>query len=238
MPTLVAVCRVHRLLPDPGSVGVTAIDKRPVAGPVGVRALGLYGDVQADRKDHGGADKALYAYAEEAARAWEDELGREVVPGLFGENLRTAGLDVDGAELGERWRVGGRVLLEVTMPRTPCATFGRRLGEQHWVRRFTERGLPGAYLRVLQRGSVTAGDAVEVVHRPGHGVSVAGFLADPARHAARVLALAEEGAVDVAADVLAVARRAAAQGSGEPAARGGGEAAARGSGEAAATITR
>ena len=196
--TLLAVCRVHQLLPDAGTVGTTAIDKRPVQGPVGVRPLGLYADVQADRKDHGGRDKAVYAYSEESARAWAAELGYEVTPGLFGENLRTAGLDVDGALIGERWRIGEEVVVEVTMPRTPCATFGRRLGEQRWVRRFSARGLPGAYLRVVTGGELAAGDAVEVVARPAHGVSVAGLFADPAAGAAALLAARDAGDLDLA----------------------------------------
>lgn len=188
--SLLAVCRVHALRPDPGTVGVTAIDKRPVAGPVLVRPHGLFADVQADRKDHGGLDKAVYAYAQESADTWSAQLGREVVPGLFGENLRTSGVDVDGAVIGERWQVGPEgsgPLLEVTMPRTPCATFGRHLGEERWVRRFTQGGLPGAYLRVLSGGSLAAGDAVRVVHRPAHGVSVGGWFRRPVPASARAL---------------------------------------------------
>jgi MOSC domain-containing protein YiiM len=124
---LVAVCRVHALLPDRGN-GVTAIDKRPVTSSVRVRPLGLFGDVQAERQHHGGIDQAVYAYAEEDALRLATLLGREVTPGLFGENLRTRGVDVTGAVIGERWRVGENVLLEVTYPRTPCGTFERRMG--------------------------------------------------------------------------------------------------------------
>ncbi|WP_206691063.1 MOSC domain-containing protein [Quadrisphaera sp. INWT6] len=146
MGTLLAVCRVHQLLPDPGVFGVTAIDKRPVGGPVRVRPFGVWGDVQADRADHGGRDKALYAYAQEAADRWAAELEREVPPGTFGENLRTSGVDVDGAEVGERWSVGAdpatALVVEVTMPRTPCATFARRMREERWVRRFARSGRP------------------------------------------------------------------------------------------------
>ncbi len=54
----------------------TAIWKAPVAGPVAVRGVNLDGDDQADRSVHGGPDKAVYAYAIEETRAWEDELGR------------------------------------------------------------------------------------------------------------------------------------------------------------------
>ncbi|GAA1978538.1 hypothetical protein GCM10009718_13940 [Isoptericola halotolerans] len=176
MGELLAVCRVHQLLPDAGSVGITAIDKRPVEGRVKAGAYGLYADVQADRAHHGGLDQAVYAYAAEDVTFWEPELGREIPPGLFGENLRTRGLDVSGALIGERWRIG-TVVLEVTQPRTPCATFARRLGSPpRWVRRFTEANRTGAYLRVVEAGELGAGDAVEIVSRPAHGVSAADWF--------------------------------------------------------------
>lgn len=193
MSVLVAVCRVHQLLPDDDAVGVTAIDKRPVRGPVKVNALGVYGDVQADRKYHGGRDKAVYAYAEESALVWAEQLGTDVPPGRFGENLRTRGVAVDDAVIGERWQVGGTVVLEVTCPRTPCRTFGSFLGERSWPRRFTAVGLPGAYLRVVTRGTVEAGDAVQVVHRPSHGVTVARWFTDRSRDDARALLAAAAG---------------------------------------------
>lgn len=176
MAELLAVCRVYVLHPDPGPVGVTAIDKRPVEGRVKVRPYGLYADVQADRANHGGLDQAVYAYAQEDADHWSAELGREVTPGLFGENLRISGLDVNGAVIGERWQIGS-ALLEVTQPRTPCATFGRRLDEPRWVRRFTQANRTGAYLRVVENGDLGAGDTVDVVHHPLHGVTVADWFA-------------------------------------------------------------
>jgi len=172
MSLVTAVCRVDRLLPDPGTIGVTAIDKRPVDGAVRVRPLGLYADVQADRKHHGGADQAVYAYADEDAAFFADLLGRDVPPGLFGENLRTSGVDVTGAVTGERWRIGETLELEVTIPRIPCGTFARRMGVARWVKRFTEAGRPGAYLRVVRSGPVSAGDPVVVAHRPDHGVTI------------------------------------------------------------------
>ncbi len=76
--TVDAVCVVHQLTPDPGSVGTTAIDKRPVEGPVRVRALGLHGDVQTDRAHHGGPEKAVYAYAAADAAWWAEALGRDL----------------------------------------------------------------------------------------------------------------------------------------------------------------
>ncbi|MPV37201.1 MOSC domain-containing protein [Georgenia subflava] len=176
------VCRVADLHPDAGTVGVTAIDKRPVSGPVKVGTYGLYGDVQADRKHHGGPEKAVYAFAQAEADHWAAELGEDVPAGRFGENLRVAGAVVEDAEIGERWRVGPTLELEVTGPRTPCATFGRWLHQDGWVRRFSERAHPGVYLRVLTTGEVTAGDEVSVTHRPGHGVTVRDWFTrqDPA----------------------------------------------------------
>ncbi|WP_285114594.1 MOSC domain-containing protein [Leifsonia sp. fls2-241-R2A-40a] len=175
MAEILAVCRVEQLLPDSG-IGVTAIDKRPVEKRLRVRPLGLFGDVQADRKHHGGASKALYAYAEEDARFWAEELGYDIPPGRFGENLRTGGIDVNGAEIGERWAIGDELVVEVTCPREPCATFQRRMKEPQWVKRFTAEGRPGAYLSVVKSGSVGAGDGIRVLSRPGHGVTVASWF--------------------------------------------------------------
>lgn len=185
MSLVTAVCRVDRLLPDSGMIGITAIDKRPVDGPVRVRPLGLYADVQADRKHHGGEDQAVYAYADEDAAHFADLLDRPIPAGLFGENLRTSGIDVTGAVTGERWLVGDTLLLEVTIPRIPCGTFARRLRVDKWVKRFTEEGRPGAYFRVVKSGPVAAGDPITVLERPDHGVTIgdmfAGLTPDQAR---------------------------------------------------------
>ncbi|MEU5364767.1 MOSC domain-containing protein [Streptomyces sp. NPDC005925] len=161
--------------------GLTGIDKRPADGPVrvaapgpkGAGASGLAGDAVCDTRHHGGDHQAVYAMAREDLDQWERELGRTLANGTFGENLTTAGVDVSGALIGERWRVGPDVVLEVASGRIPCRTFQGHLGEERWVRRFTERGAPGAYLRVIEPGEIRAGDAVEVVHRPVHDVTVA-----------------------------------------------------------------
>lgn len=195
--TLLAVCRLHALAPDASIFGLTGIDKRPVEGPVKVTKYGLYADIQVDRKSHGGLDKALYAYAQHDAELWQENLGYPVPPGLFGENLRIADLDVNNALIGEQWRIGAGVLVEVTMPRTPCATFQRRLDEPQWVKRFTAAGRVGPYLRVLETGTIEAGDPVEVVHRPAHGVSVAAWFAGPTPEL--VEALLREPDLDLAA---------------------------------------
>ncbi|NDL60128.1 MOSC domain-containing protein [Phytoactinopolyspora mesophila] len=188
MPQVTAVCRVHRLMPDAGTVGITAIDKRPVEEPVRVRSLGLYSDIQADRENHGGVDQAVYAYADEDASWWAAELGRDVPPGLFGENLRTTGLPTSDAVVGEQWTIGADgLVLEATMPRTPCATFARRIGEKRWVRRFAEVAATGAYLRVVSNGLVRAGDRIEVSRRPSHGVTIREVFTGPTADQAHAL---------------------------------------------------
>lgn len=183
MPRLLAACVVHQLLPDAGTVGATAIDKRAVDGPVKVGPYGLYADVQADRKHHGGLEKALYAYAQEDAEYWATELGRELPLGFFGENLRTEGIDVNAALIGERWRIGERVEVEVTMPRTPCQTFARHVGGDEargWVKRFSSERRLGPYLRVVTGGRVQAGDEIVVVHRPEGAPTILDGYRDPA----------------------------------------------------------
>ena len=159
----------------------TGIDKQPVGGPVGVAApgakgtgaVGLAGDRAYDVQHHGGADQAVYAFAREDLDWWEAELGRPLSSGTFGENLTTVGLDVNGALIGERWRVGESVVLEVSCPRLPCLTFQGWLGEPGWIKRFTNAAAPGAYLRVIEPGDICAGDSIEVIHRPDHDVTVA-----------------------------------------------------------------
>ena len=161
--------------------GLTGIDKRPVAGPVRVAApgpkgtggSGVAGDTICELRHHGGDDQAVYAVAREDLDGWERELDRRLGNGSFGENLTTEGLDVSGAKIGERWRIGTGLVLEVTCGRIPCATFQGHLGEKGWVRRFTRKGEPGAYLRVIEPGEIRAGDLIEIVHRPDHEVTVA-----------------------------------------------------------------
>ncbi|MCX5439096.1 MOSC domain-containing protein [Streptomyces sp. NBC_00569] len=161
--------------------GVTGIDKRPVPGPVrvaapgpkGIGASGLEGDAVCDMRHHGGDDQAVYAFAREDLDEWQGTLGHALRNGSFGENLTTEGVDVSGAKIGERWRVGPDLVLEVASGRIPCRTFQGHLAEKGWVRRFTARAAPGAYLRVIEPGAIRAGDTIEIVHRPDHEVTVA-----------------------------------------------------------------
>ncbi|WP_018252673.1 MOSC domain-containing protein [Salinispora mooreana] len=173
-------------------VGVTGINKQPVDGPVAVRApgpkttglhSGLVGDQIFDIEHHGGDDQAVYAYAREDYDWWEAQLGRVLPGGIFGENLTTVGVDVNDAVIGEIWRIGDQLELQPTFGRIPCATFQAKMAEPQWVKRFTRENRPGAYLRVVRPGEVTAGDPVSVLHRPAHGVTIAAvfhaYLTEP-----------------------------------------------------------
>ncbi|MGZ4579937.1 MAG: MOSC domain-containing protein [Nocardioidaceae bacterium] len=159
-----------------GNLRRTAIRKSPVTGPVRVRELGLDGDQVADTEHHGGTYQAVYAFAQEDLDFWSEQLGETVPPGLFGENLTTAGIDVNEAVVGERWRIG-TALLQVTEVRIPCNVFKNWLGVRGydntvWVKRFTAEGRPGPYLRVLEEGTLRVGDPITVEHPPAHGVTV------------------------------------------------------------------
>lgn len=143
----------------------SAIWKSPVAGRVAARGVNLVGDDQADRRAHGGPDKAVYAYAVEDLDWWAEQIGRTLQYGELGENLTTKGIDVNGAPVGERWAIGTTVL-EVSEPRVPCWKLGVRMNDKLFPRRFTEALRPGALLRILVEGDVGAGDEIRVIERP------------------------------------------------------------------------
>jgi MOSC domain-containing protein YiiM len=189
--SVTAVCITMAVKPRTASTkALTGIDKRAV-GAVTLTATGVEGDRVLDTRFHGGVDKAVYAYADEDADWWAAQLGTEIPPGRFGENLRTRGIDVTGAIIGERWEIGD-VLLEVSEPRVPCATFQHHMDDRSgWVRRFTQAGRTGAYLRVLQEGEVAAGAPVVVRDRPSHGISIGKWFADADADAAQALLAAQ-----------------------------------------------
>src|SRR6266536_1893660 len=149
----------------------SAIWKTPTAGRIAARGVNLAGDDQADRAAHGGPDKAVYVYAVEDERWWEQEIGRPLAYGEFGENLTTEGIEANDALIGERWEIGTTVL-EVSEPRIPCWRFGVRMNDQLFPRRFTEALRPGTYLRLVDEGDVGAGDEIQVVGRPDHDVTI------------------------------------------------------------------
>ena len=161
---------------------LTGIDKVPTSQSVLVRAPGtkqdglgggLVGDTVCDRLNHGGDTQAVYAYAREDLDHWESVLGRGLPGGVFGENLTTTGVDINGAVIGERWRIGDELELAVSVPRIPCGTFRGWIAERGWLRTFARAAMPGTYLSVVSPGYVRAGDALTVVSRPAHGVTIA-----------------------------------------------------------------
>jgi MOSC domain-containing protein YiiM len=149
----------------------TAIRKAPVDGPRHVAGINVDGDDQADRRVHGGPTKAVYAYAVEDYAWWSEELDRPLGPGSFGDNLTIEGLDPGSAVVGERWRVRGAVL-RVTEPRVPCFKLGMVMGDAGFVDRFGAADRPGTYLAIDEAGEVGAGDPIEVVSVPDHGLTI------------------------------------------------------------------
>ncbi|WP_415648439.1 MOSC domain-containing protein [Stackebrandtia soli] len=159
----------------------TGIDKRAVSGrvavaapgPIGTGAVGLAGDRVFDVEFHGGDDQALYAYAKEDYDYWASRVEIPLHPGIFGENLTTGGLPVSNARIGDRWRIGCDVIVEVSTPRIPCGTFRGWMDIKGWLRTFTLAQRPGTYLRVISPGTIGAGDPVAIELRRDHEVTVA-----------------------------------------------------------------
>jgi MOSC domain-containing protein YiiM len=156
--------------------GRSGIDKRPAAGLVRLEVDGVAGDTICDTRNHGGPEQAVYAYSVDDLAFWAAELQRSIGPGNVGENLTLSGVDCSHAVVGERWQVGD-AMLRVTGPRTPCRVFAGFLDVPDLVKRFFAAGRPGAYLAVERPGAVAAGDAVTLLDRPAHGVTVADLMA-------------------------------------------------------------
>jgi MOSC domain-containing protein YiiM len=170
----------------------SAIWKQPVRGPVQVAGVNLAGDDQADRRVHGGADKAVYAYASEDYDWWASVTG-PLRPGTFGENLTTGGLDLTTSGIGDRWRVGSAVL-EVSQPRMPCFKLGIRMGDDDFPTRFEDARRPGVYLRIITSGAIGVGDRIEVTPAEPPAVTV-GDLVDPAVADATLQLVADDARV-------------------------------------------
>jgi MOSC domain-containing protein YiiM len=154
-----------------GRIVRTGIWKQPLSGRVALVGVNFAGDDQADRTVHGGADKAVYAYAREDYDFWRKEEGVATQPGLFGENLTLEGLDLSNVIVGERWRVG-TAMLEIAQPRLPCFKLGIRMGDPHFPKRFQRVARMGSYLRIIEEGDIGAGDTVQVTDRPQHGITL------------------------------------------------------------------
>jgi MOSC domain-containing protein YiiM len=154
-----------------GRAVTSAIWKVPVEGRVAVRGVNLAGDDQADRRVHGGPDKAVYSYAIEDYAWWSERLGVEVGAATFGENLTTEGIDLNACVIGTRWQVGSATL-EVAQPRQPCFKLGMRMGDAQFVDAFDDASRPGAYLRIIENGEISAGDTIVVGESPAHGFTI------------------------------------------------------------------
>jgi MOSC domain-containing protein YiiM len=152
----------------------TGIGKRPIAGSALLERERVVGDEIADLKNHGGPDRALYAYAAEDYAWWEGELGRPLAHGLFGENLTLTGIDVNGASIGERWRIGDAIV-RVTSPRIPCFKLAHVVGEANFVKRFAVAHRPGAYLAIERAAAIGTGDEVEILSRPEKRLTLRAF---------------------------------------------------------------
>jgi MOSC domain-containing protein YiiM len=172
----VSVGKVRPVGWDAGTLPATAIEKHPVDGPVRITSYGVEGNAWADTENHGDEWMRVYAYSMEDYEFWQRELGRDLAPGHFGEQLTTEGIDLNAALVGEVWRVG-TALLQTAHVRIPCQTFKGWMGhtgydDTAWVKRFTLAGRPGPYFRVLEEGVVEAGDAIVVEERPDHDVTI------------------------------------------------------------------
>jgi MOSC domain-containing protein YiiM len=150
----------------------TGIFKAPVAGRVRVRRLNLEGDQQADLTVHGGPNKAVYAYPSEHYAFWRDELRNELLWGMFGENLTTAGLNESEVYVGDRYQVGTAELV-VTQPRTPCYKLGIKFGDPRMIKRFLRSRRSGFYFAVAEEGEVEPGDGVKLLDRATNTISIA-----------------------------------------------------------------
>ncbi len=164
---------------DPsGRHDYTGIDKQPrelidvvKPGPNYGDGSGVVADSIGDQKHHGGADKAIYAFAREELDWWEDQLGRSLPSGSFGENLTTEGIVWKDVLINQRLRIGS-TLLEVSVPRQPCATFSGWIGERGWLKTFTQHGEAGAYLRVIEPGQINTGEKIELLDAPAHDITM------------------------------------------------------------------
>jgi MOSC domain-containing protein YiiM len=154
-----------------GRLAKSAIWKSPAVGRIAAKGVNLAGDEQADRKAHGGPDKAVYAYAVEDLRWWEQQIGRSLAYAELGENLTTEGIEVNNALIGEHWEIGTTVV-EVSEPRIPCWRLGVRMNDHLFPRTFTMAIRPGTYLRIVVEGDIGAGDKIRVVERPDHDLTI------------------------------------------------------------------
>jgi MOSC domain-containing protein YiiM len=166
-----------RILQRKERVETTGIFKFPRANSVKVTKLGLEGDVIVSKKHHGGPDQAIYVYGGEDYKWWSEQLGKEIAPGTFGENLTISELESARFNVGDMLHIAD-VTLQVSAPRIPCKTFAARMDDSLWVKKFRHAERPGLYCRVLKEGFVRAGDSVSVEGFTGETVSILDMFRD------------------------------------------------------------
>lgn len=167
--------------------GRTGIFKEPAKGPVRVGPLGLEGDAVLNAKHHGGPDQAVYLYRAEDYAWWSEQLGREVLPGTFGDNLTVQGLPAPGLGIGTRLQLP-ELLLEVTAPRIPCNTLTERMDDPGFAKKFIRAERPGIYLRVIEAGTVRSGEPITLLPAPDDPLTTLDLYRDSYRRldAARI----------------------------------------------------
>lgn len=152
-------------------IETTGIFKIPTNEPAKIGKLGMEGDVIISKKHHGGPDQAIYVYGMADYDWWSHELGKELQPGTFGDNLTISELESAPLNIGDYLHIG-EVILQVTAPRIPCSTFAARMEDPQWVKKFRKAERPGLYCRVLQEGLVKIGDEVTIEKYTGETLSV------------------------------------------------------------------
>ncbi|MFH1185376.1 MAG: MOSC domain-containing protein [Chloroflexota bacterium] len=160
-----------RTQPKGDGLETTGIYKMPASGVVNITPSGIEQDFIGDQKNHGGPDQAIYVYGTADYDWWARELGKTLEPGTFGENLTVSELESGPLSIGDRLRVGA-VTLEVTAPRTPCSTLAARMGDPKFAEKYRHAERPGVYCRVVEPGTVQAGDEALRVPCVGETVSV------------------------------------------------------------------
>ena len=155
----------------------TGINKKPLTVSVAVGESGLQGDAVCDTRHHGGPDQAVYLYRNEDYDWWSSELGREIGPGTFGENLTVEGLIDPALMVGDRLRFPD-LELEVTAPRIPCSTLATTMGDSKFARAYMRPGRPGIYFRVIRTGTVASGDEIELISNKNKSISTVTFFHD------------------------------------------------------------
>ena len=155
----------------------TGIYKLPAQEPTQVKELGIAGDFIGSQKDHGGPDQAVYIYGEPDYEWWSKELGKQLEPGTFGDNLTLSDFESARYSIGDRLHIGS-VILEFTAPRIPCSTLATRMGDPMFVKRYRYAERPGMYCRVIQEGTLEAGDTARLEPYSGETIMALDLFRD------------------------------------------------------------